>query len=162
MTVVKESSGTIYLSATKEPAELAKIVSRKNDKELYFALKNINFTYNALFRYLIKEFYPETLQLSKSRSELLSELMEVSESTFYRWKKSKKKVEEKYAERLTELIHLYSYGEEVFESKESFLEWLNAPNIHLDMKPPIEHIDSIPGIRYIKHLLDKIEYGAPV
>ena len=162
MTVVKESTGSVYLTTIKNPEELEIIVNSKNDKKLYFALKNINFTYNALFRYLVKEFYPESLQLSKSRSELLSELMEVSESTFYRWKKSKKKVEEKYAERLTELIDLYSYGEEVFESKESFLEWLNAPNLHLDMKPPIEHIDSIPGIRYIKHLLDKIEYGAPV
>ncbi|NNF36344.1 MAG: DUF2384 domain-containing protein [Saprospiraceae bacterium] len=162
MTVINESAGSVYFTTIKNPEELERIVSSKNDKKLYFALKNINFTYNALFRYLVEEFYPENLQLSKSRSKLLSELMEVSESTFYRWKKSKKKVEEKYAERLTELIHLYTYGEEVFESKASFLEWLNSPNLHLDMKLPIEYIDSIPGIRYVKHLLDKIEYGAPI
>jgi putative toxin-antitoxin system antitoxin component (TIGR02293 family) len=162
MIVVNESTGSVYLSTINKPEELKRLVSSKNDKKLYFALKSINFTYHDLFQYLVKEFYPETLQLPKSRSELLSELMEVSESTFYRWKKNKKKVEEKYAERLTELIHLYTYGEEVFESKALFIEWLNAPNLHLDMKPPIEHIDSTPGIRYIKHLLDKIEYGAPV
>ncbi len=162
MTAITERAKSIHYTTVKKPEELESIVNSKNDKLLYFALKNIHFTYNSLFTYLVKEFYFDSIQISKSKSELLSELMEVSESTFYRWKKSKKKVEEKYAERLSELIQLYTYGEEVFESKVSFLEWLNSPNLHLDMKPPIEHLDSIPGIRYVKHLLDKIEYGVPV
>ena len=162
MRVVPKRAKSKQFMGIREPEELARIVSSKNDKILYFALKNINFSYNALFKYLVEEFYSDEIKTSKSRSKLLSELMEVSESTFYRWKNSKKKVEEKYAERLTELIHLYACGVKVFESKESFFEWLNTPNLHLDRKPPIEHLDSVPGIRYIKHLLDKIEYGAPV
>ena len=155
MTAVKTLS-------VRHPEDLMSIVTSKNDKQLYTALKNIDFSYNTLFSYLNKEFYSDAVSLSKSKSSMLSELMEVSESTFYRWKKSKKKVEEKYAERLSELMQLYAYGEDVFVSKDLFLEWLNTTNLHLDNKTPLDHLDSLPGIRYVRHLLDKIEYGAPV
>ncbi len=149
-------------TSIRKPEELANVVRREDDKALYFALKNIAFSYKDLFKYLVEEFYEDGPDTSRSRSEQLSDLMEVSEATLYRWKKSRKKVDEKYAERLSELIKLYGYGEEVFESRKSFFEWLNSPNVHFNMKPPVDHLDSLPGIRYTKHLLDKIEYGAPV
>jgi putative toxin-antitoxin system antitoxin component (TIGR02293 family) len=161
MRVSRKNIGS-QISSIKKPEDLERIVRRRDDKALYFALKNVDFSYGTLFKYLVKEFYSAQVDVMKSRSAQLSELMEVSEATFYRWKNSRKKVEEKYAERLSELIILYSYGEEVFDSKKSFLEWLNSPNIHFNMNPPIDHLDSLPGIRYTRHLLDKIEYGAPV
>jgi putative toxin-antitoxin system antitoxin component (TIGR02293 family) len=162
MTVITGRKRSDDVVSVNKPEELESIVRTKSDKLIYFALKNINFTYEALFAYLTKTFYAESMQISMSRSAILSELMEVSESTFYRWRKSKSKVDEKYAERLSELIQLYTYGEQVFESRVAFLEWLSSPNIHTEMKAPIGHLDSTPGIRYIKHLLDKIEFGAPI
>lgn len=162
MTARLEGGQLVQHSPVRKPEDLARIVSSKNDKELYIALKHIDFSYDDLFKYLVREFYSDSIQIAKSKSALLSELMEISESTFFRWKNNKKKVEGKYAERLSELVNLFTSGEEVFEAKELFLEWLNTPNLHLEMKLPLSHLDNIPGIRYINHLLDKIEYGAPV
>ena len=110
----------------------------------------------------MKNFLLENMSIKKSKAALLGELMDVSETTVYRWKNSKRNVEGKYAERLSELIQFYGYGEEVIGSKSSFVEWLKSPNIHLSDQAPVEILDSLAGMKYLKHLLDKIEYGAPV
>ena len=154
--------GNTHLLRVTKPEMLENIVSTRNHKTLYEALKNIAFNYTSLYKYLISEFTIDSAQAGRSRSELLSELMEVSESTFYRWKTSKKRVDVKYAGRLSELMGLTVYGKEVLGSKTAFFNWLVASNIHLAGKAPIDILDNLPGIQYVKHLLDKIEYGAPV
>lgn len=162
MTVITKIKPRAKIIKLAKPEDIKDIVRSRNHLVLYHALKNITFRYNSLYKYLLNEFEMSSIEGKRSRSELISELMEVSESTFYRWKTSKKLVDEKYAERLSELMNLFTYGEEVFESKKLFNEWLNSSNIHLKKKPPIQFLDSFSGIRYINHLLDKIEYGAPV
>jgi putative toxin-antitoxin system antitoxin component (TIGR02293 family) len=146
----------------KSPEALEKLVRQGNALALYRSLQNIGFTYGDLYEYLSESFFEATLQTGKSKATLLSDLMEVSEATFYRWKKSSRTVEEKYAERLTEIIDLFVYGTNVFGSKVEFVRWLDSNNLHLGNQPPIQILDRSSGIRYVRHLLDKIEFGAPV
>ncbi len=77
-------------TSIRKPEELANVVKRDDDKALYFALKNIAFSYKDLFKYLVEEFYARDVDVAKSRSAQLSDLMEVSEATRYRWRKSGK------------------------------------------------------------------------
>ena len=150
------------MPTVEEPEALAYLVRHKEDKLLHTALGHVAFTYRTLYAYLVREDSSVMAPGDRSKAAFLSRLMEVSESTFYRWKKSEKTVEKRDAERLAELMHLYAYGEEGFGSRPTFEDWLNTPNVHLDQQAPVTHLDSLPGLRYIRHLLDKIEYGAPV
>lgn len=149
-------------SRVEEPEVLAYLVRNHEDKLLHAALGHVAFTYRKLYNYLVHEFSSGIDRGSRSKAAFLSRLMEVSESTFYRWKKSSRIVEKRDAERLAELMHLYTYGEDVFGSRDQFDAWLSSPNVHLDRQAPVTHLDSLPGLRYIRHLLDKIEYPAPV
>jgi uncharacterized protein (DUF2384 family) len=88
--------------------------------------------------------------------------MEVSESTIYRWKNSVSIVKESQADRLSQLIELYTYGEEVLGSEIAFKDWLNQGNLHFQGETPFTRLDSLAGLKLTRHLLDKIEYGAPV
>jgi len=155
----KETTSKLLLN---RPEDLEEILSSQNYSRLYHSLKNINFSYSSMYRYATKALFGENPSRTKSRAALLSDLMDVSETTIYRWKNSKRKVETKYAERLSELIEFYLYGEEVFGSKSAFVAWLKSPNIHLEYEAPIEILNSSTGINYLKHLLDKIEFGVPV
>ena len=138
-------------------------VAHDSDFELYYSLKNLQFSYEQLFHYLNDDLFRNIQKFLKvSKSKILSSMMNVSEATFYRWSKNQKKVEEKHGERLASIIELNNYGTNAFGSKDLFLEWLNAENIHLSHKMPIEFLDSIYGIKVVTHLLDKIEYSAPV
>lgn len=142
------------------PKDLENVVREGNHFILYHSLKNIRFSYSQLYEYLVENIYvPES---GKSFADVISQMMEVSESTIYRWKTKKDKVKERDAERLSALIDLNLYGKEVFESEEEFRNWLKASNLHLDGRSPIDILDSMSGINYVRHLLDKIEYGAPI
>ena len=162
MEAITQKSKTKLSIELNTPQDLEKIVAHEYHIRLYHSLKNINFSYSSLYRYAMKNFLLENMSIKKSKAALLGELMDVSETTVYRWKNSKRNVEGKYAERLSELIQFYGYGEEVIGSKSSFVEWLKSPNIHLSDQAPVEILDSLAGMKYLKHLLDKIEYGAPV
>ena len=111
---------------------------------------------------MLRQFFDTAVEFDRARAAIAADLMDVSESTFYRWKHRESSVEEKHAEQLSALIELYLYGQEVFDSKLQFLEWLTTPNLHFQEKSPIEFLNSASGFQLIRHLLDKIEYGAPV
>ena len=150
------------ITTLNSPEDLKEIIESENYSRLYHSLKRINFSYSSVYKYATTILFAENPSKTKSKAALLSKLMDVSETTIYRWKNSKRKVDIKYAERLSELINFYLYGEEVMGSKEAFSEWLKSPNIHLQNEEPNALLSSLTGIKYLQHLLDKIEYGAPV
>jgi putative toxin-antitoxin system antitoxin component (TIGR02293 family) len=151
-----------HVSMVGEPAELEHYVSRHNYSQLYTALRHIQFTYRKMYAYLSGWLSEVSSLLESSRAEVLSDLMEVSPSTIYRWKTSDKYVETKHAERLSEIMGLYLYGADVFGSRVAFTEWLVRQNAHLEQDMPLSRLDGPTGIKLVRHLLDKIEQGAPV
>ncbi len=161
MAVEQRNYESGHIEEITSPEQLEAVVMQRNLSLLYFALKNIEFNYKDLYAYL-KERLLSDLIVEKSKAVILGSLMEVSESTIYRWKNSLAIVKASHADRLSHLIELYTYGVEVLGSDEAFKIWLNEPNIHFKEQAPITRLDSLAGIKLIRHLLDKIEYGAPV
>jgi uncharacterized protein (DUF2384 family) len=159
MTVVNRKSSNI-LQITS-PEQLEAVVEERNFYRLHIALKNILFSYKDLYIYLNERVLNDWI-LESSKAKFLGNLMEVSESTIYRWKNSVNVVKESHADRLSQLIELYTYGEEVLGSEAAFKEWLNQANLHFNGEAPITRLDNFAGVKFIGHLLDKIEYGAPV
>ena len=154
------SSKSTVLQITS-PEQLEEVVGTGSFNRLYTSLKHIVFNYKDLYTYL-NNMVLNGLILESSKAAFLGDLMEVSESTIYRWKNSHDTVKESHADRLSQLIELYNYGSEVLGSEEAFKQWLNNPNLHFEGETPITRLDSLAGIKLIRHLLDKIEYGAPV
>lgn len=151
-----------HISMVGEPDELELYVSRHNYSHLYTALRHVQFTYRKMYTYLSEWLSEVSSLLESSRAEVLSDLMEVSPSTIYRWKTSDKYVETRHAERLSEIMDLYLYGADVFGTRAAFTEWLVRPNIHLGQDTPLSRLDGPTGIKLVRHLIDKIEHGAPV
>jgi len=142
--------------------DLERVINRGDISNLYYSLKNVTFDYAELYEYLTKNIFIKRNTNYMTRAERIGLVMEVSEATVYRWKASQAKVKEKDADRLSELIDLYLFGHEVLGSKAAFIDWLYSPNIHLNNKMPLDILDSLSGLKFVKHLLQKIEHGVPV
>ncbi len=151
------------LKPLKSPEDLEHIILAKDRSAVYRAMSHIAFDYKSLYNYLNERILTTgTGSRDKTKAEILGDMMKVSPTTIYRWKSSTQVVGEKYVDRLSAIIELFLYGEEVFGSDDHFKSWLESANIHLEGQVPLQLFDSLAGINLVKHLLDKIEYGAPV
>lgn len=63
------------------------------------------------------------------------------------------------SDRLIHLAELYAKGNELFNSTDSFNEWLNRPSVDLMGEKPIEFIHTRKGIDELLHVLGRIEHG---
>jgi putative toxin-antitoxin system antitoxin component (TIGR02293 family) len=63
------------------------------------------------------------------------------------------------SDRLIHLAELYAKGNELFNSTDSFNEWLNRPSIDIMGEKPIEFIHTRKGIDELLHVLGRIEHG---
>ena len=63
------------------------------------------------------------------------------------------------SERVLEIAHLYTRGEEVFGDMEAFKEWVNSDLIALGNKKPKAFLDTSRGVQMVTALLGRIEYG---
>jgi putative toxin-antitoxin system antitoxin component (TIGR02293 family) len=63
------------------------------------------------------------------------------------------------SDRLIHLAQLYAKGKELFNSLESFSEWLNLPSIDLNGEKPIDHIHTRNGIDELLTVLGRLEHG---
>jgi putative toxin-antitoxin system antitoxin component (TIGR02293 family) len=95
----------------------------------------------------------------KISRELTAEMLNVSNSTVYRWIKQNRKLERNYSVLLFELADLFLTGSELFQSKEKFLKWLDLPNSVLGGLEPKNLLEIPGGISKVKDLLGRIEYG---
>ncbi len=102
------------------------------------------------------------ITLEKSKSIILGDLMEVSESTVYRWKTNTQPVGTKHVERLTAIMEIYLYGAEVLGSRQAFIRWLALPSTLLAGQTPLSHLDGNAGLKLVHHILEKVEYSAPL
>ncbi len=88
-----------------------------------------------------------------------SNVLNLSERTFQRYKKENKKFESIYTEKILEIILLFNKGIEVFQNETNFYEWLNTPCMALGNIKPMGIIDNSFGIEAVKNELGKIEHG---
>ena len=95
-------------------------------------------------------------ELSKDE---ISKLLNISEPTLYRWTKSEKKLDRNYSIQIFELTDLFLYGEEVFENKRNFFQWLEMPNMALGGFEPREFLEIPGGLSKVQDLLGRIDHG---
>lgn len=88
-----------------------------------------------------------------------SRILKVSERTMQRYKKEKKRFDSLHSERLLLIMLLFKKGEEVFESTDNFIHWLNSENISLGGIKPIRMLDNSFGVNMVKNELIRIEHG---
>jgi putative toxin-antitoxin system antitoxin component (TIGR02293 family) len=63
------------------------------------------------------------------------------------------------SERIYELAKLYSLGYEVFDSKDSFKEWLMSPSKSLGGKKPFDLLDSSFGFQVVENEIVRVQYN---
>jgi putative toxin-antitoxin system antitoxin component (TIGR02293 family) len=88
----------------------------------------------------------------------IAEIIHTSDRTLRRYT-PQQKLNPDQTERVIQLAHLYSRGEEVFDTLDSFKEWMNSTVIALGNKKPKEFLDTSIGIDYLMEELGRIEHG---
>ena len=88
----------------------------------------------------------------------MSVLVRTSDRTLRRYT-AQQKLNPEQSERLIELARLYSRGEEVFGSLDSFKEWMDSTVMALGNKKPKTFLDTSLGIDMLINELGRIEYG---
>lgn len=88
----------------------------------------------------------------------IAEIIHTSDRTLRRYT-PQQKLNPDQTERVIQLAHLYSRGEEVFGTLDSFKEWMNSTVIALGNKKPKEFLDTSIGIDYLMEELGRIEHG---
>lgn len=88
-----------------------------------------------------------------------SDFLHLSERTFQRYKKEKKKFSSLHSEKILEITMLYTKGVEIFGDKDNFNSWLDNKNVALGGIKPRELMDSSFGIELVKDELTRIEHG---
>ncbi len=85
-------------------------------------------------------------------------IVRTSERTLRRYS-ANQKLNAEQSERVIELAKVYSRGEEVFGSLDSFREWMNSTVLAFGNKKPKELLDTSLGIEMIMDELGRIEHG---
>jgi putative toxin-antitoxin system antitoxin component (TIGR02293 family) len=91
--------------------------------------------------------------------EELARILDVSERTLSRLRRSKKRLSASASDRLYRLIHIFSFTKEVFEDDKAARDWLHQPQVGLGGRIPLDFIRTEAGAREVEDLLGRIEYG---
>ena len=83
----------------------------------------------------------------------------VSDRTLQRYKRDKKSFDPTTSEKILKLTMLFKYGEEVFEDRDNFHEWLSTPIVALGGKEPKFLFRTDIGIGLVKDVIGRIEHG---
>jgi len=89
----------------------------------------------------------------------LASLLNISERTLIRFRKSKKRLSSVASDRLYRLALIFSFAKEVLEDDKMALEWLHKPQFGLGGRVPLEMLQTEAGAREVEDLLGRIEYG---
>ena len=101
------------------------------------------------------------LSLAKKISLTIQELaniMHISERTLQRYDDDAI-IKTEYAEKAIELARLYTRGEEVFGSMDSFKIWMKTPSLIFKSEAPVSLLDTSFGFDMIFKELGRIEHG---
>jgi|GEM_PF-288586 len=89
----------------------------------------------------------------------MAEALGTSESTFLRWRKGQKDLDEIASDRLVRYARIVEMATEVFEDKHSAQSWLKRPQVGLGDRIPLDMMKSEVGAREVENLLMRIEHG---
>lgn len=89
----------------------------------------------------------------------LARILDVSERTLSRLRRSGKRLSASAGDRLYRLIRIYSFAREVFEEVKASRDWLHQPQVGLGGRIPLDFIRTDAGAREVEDLLGRIEYG---
>jgi putative toxin-antitoxin system antitoxin component (TIGR02293 family) len=103
------------------------------------------------------EFLAEQLGVTLAE---FSELLGVSEPTFFRRRKQKRFTPDE-SDHIMRFARLWSMALETFEQEEGARTWLKAPAIGLKGRVPLQVSRSETGAREVEALLQRIDYGIP-
>lgn len=98
------------------------------------------------------------MQKSNLDENRLFSYLDVTKRTLANYK-PKERLRLYISDRLIHLAELYAKGKELFNSLESFNEWLNRPSIDLVGEKPINLVQTRRGIDEILRVLGRIEHG---
>ncbi|MBI1820097.1 MAG: DUF2384 domain-containing protein [Nitrospirae bacterium] len=89
----------------------------------------------------------------------IADVLGTSESTFLRWRKSNKDLDNNASDRLVRFARILEIATGVFDDKLKAWSWLKRPQFGLGGKIPIELMKSETGAREVESLLMRIEHG---
>lgn len=96
--------------------------------------------------------------LGVSRKKMAEELLDISVKTMER-KKPAEKLDKKISSHVLEMARVMEHAYEVFEDEDRVRQWLNHENRALQLKKPIDLLDTLTGINLVNTILTRIEEG---
>jgi len=113
---------------------------------------------------LIREGIPwesvsEVKKSLKLKDEEVARILDMSERTLSRLRRSKKRLSASAGDRLYRLIRIFSLAREVFEDDKAARDWLQQPQVGLGGRIPLDFIRTEAGAREVEDLLGRMEYG---
>lgn len=113
---------------------------------------------------LIREGIPweavsEVKKSLKLKDEEVARILDMSERTLSRLRRSKKRLSASAGDRLYRLIRIFSLAREVFEDDKAARDWLQQPQVGLSGRIPLDFIRTEAGAREVEDLLGRMEYG---
>jgi len=105
-------------------------------------------------------FYNKIKELSPFTELDWANFLGVSTKTMQRFKNEKKHLfKPQHSEKIIELAEVTNYGNEVFDSKNEFYEWLKLPSIALGRMTPLELLMDSYGKEMVMEELSRIDQG---
>jgi len=89
----------------------------------------------------------------------VAHVLGISPRTLARHKTGHKPLNALQSDRIFRLARIASHAEDVFESRESALDWLKSPNRALGGAIPLELLDTDAGTVMVDEVLTRIDYG---
>jgi putative toxin-antitoxin system antitoxin component (TIGR02293 family) len=106
------------------------------------------------------QLFEEIKNNSPFNEQQWSSFLNINIRTMQRYKSSSHHVYKPIqSERIFELAEVVTLGDEVFDSREHFILWLNTPSPALGDEKPIDLLDSSYGKDLVMAELQRIEYG---
>ena len=105
-------------------------------------------------------FYNKIKELSPFTELDWANFLGVSTKTMQRFKNERKHLfKPQHSEKIIELAEVTNYGNEVFDSKNEFYEWLKLPSIALGRMTPLELLMDSYGKEMVMEELSRIDQG---
>lgn len=102
-------------------------------------------------------FLCEVLNISMDK---MSQLLHISHRTLQR-KEDTDLLSASATEQLLQIAEVVSEGVDVFDTIESFRNWLHSTPYILNGQKPLDFLDTSFGIQYIRNILGRIAHGIP-
>lgn len=115
---------------------------------------------HAVRRGVTNQLFEEIKENSPFSDQEWSSFLNINIRTMQRYKSSPHHVFKPIqSERIFELAEVVTLGDEVFDSRDHFIIWLNSPCLAFGNEKPIDLLDSSYGKDLVMAELQRIEYG---